>query len=61
MKEFVKLINNEDFIEFVLTDYFQDSPMTDEEKIAEVGSSLHDYAQAMTRFQQVRSTDIQSV
>lgn len=50
MKDFIKLIENLDFIKFIQTEYFSDSNMTDEEKLNEVGSSLHDFAMAMKSF-----------
>jgi hypothetical protein len=51
MEGFIQLIDNKNFTQFILNDYFPDSDMTDEEKINEVGSSLYDYATAMESFE----------
>lgn len=50
MKELISLIEDNEFKNFILTSYFSDQNMTDDDKLTEVCSSLHDYAKAMNCF-----------
>lgn len=50
MKEFLELIDDKEFVNYVLEEYFYGQNMTNEEKLKEVSSSLHDFKMARESF-----------
>lgn len=50
MQELMELLDDEEFADFVLHEYFKNECKSDEDKLNEVCSSLYDYKEAMECF-----------
>lgn len=50
MNDYMEMLDNDEFVDFILTEYLKDKKMTDLENQPDSGSSLFDYEHAMACF-----------
>lgn len=51
MEDFIQLIENDQFTQFVLNEYFADKSMTNKEKLDQVSSSMKEFTKAIDCFE----------